>query len=81
MRLAVARAIIIESARSWRLDKLKQSHKIDVVVALSLAALAAVRTGGELAYDLDLDWITGPNDPEIGAVGWREKREFAMQAA
>ena len=81
MRLAVARAIIIESARSWGLDKLKQSHKIDLVVALSLAALAAVRTGGKLAYDLDLDWITGPNDPEIGAVGWREKREFAMQAA
>jgi hypothetical protein len=31
---------IVESARGWRLDKLKQSHKIDVVVALSLAALA-----------------------------------------
>jgi phage terminase large subunit-like protein len=79
MRLAVARAIIVESARGWRLDKLKQSHKIDVVVALSMAALAAVRTGGRLAYDLDLDWIAGPDDPEIGAIGWHEKREYAMQ--
>ena len=43
MRLAISRAIIVESARGWRLDKLKQQHKIDVVVALSMAALAAVR--------------------------------------
>jgi hypothetical protein len=40
-RLAVSRAIIVESSRGWRLDKLKQSHKIDVVVALSMSALAA----------------------------------------
>ena len=59
MRLAISHAIIVESARGWRLDKLKQQHKIDVVVALSLAALAAVRTGGTLAYDLDTDWICG----------------------
>ena len=34
MRLAVQRAIITESSRGWRLDKLKQHHQIDVVVAL-----------------------------------------------
>jgi phage terminase large subunit-like protein len=62
MRLAVARAVIVESARGWRLDKLKQSHKIDVVVALSLAALAAVRLGGTLHYNLNLDWIDGGED-------------------
>ena len=49
MRLAISRAIIVESARGWRLDKLKQQHKIDVVVALSMAALAAVRDGGKVA--------------------------------
>ena len=38
MRLAISRAIIVESARGWRLDKMKQQHKIDVVVALSMAA-------------------------------------------
>ena len=46
------RAIIVESSRGWRLDKLKQQHKIDVIVALSMAALAAVRGAGEFTYDL-----------------------------
>jgi phage terminase large subunit-like protein len=81
MRLAVSRAIIVESARGWRLDKLKQQHKIDVVVALSLAALAAVRTGGTLAYDLDTDWISGPdNDAPIhGAVSMSERAYWARK--
>ena len=52
MRLSVSRAVIVESSRGWRLDKLKQAHKIDVVVALSMAALAAVRGQSEPSYDL-----------------------------
>ena len=52
MRLAISRAIITESSRGWKLDKLKQSHKIDVVVALSMACLAAVRGQGKPGYDL-----------------------------
>jgi hypothetical protein len=52
MRLAVSRAIVHESSRGWRLDKLKQQHKIDVVVALSMAALAAVRGQAESDYDI-----------------------------
>jgi phage terminase large subunit-like protein len=52
MRLAISRAIIVESSRGWRLDKLKQAHKIDVVVALSMAALAAVRGQSESNYCL-----------------------------
>jgi len=52
MRLAVSRAIIVESSRGWRLDKLKQHHKVDVVVALSMACLAAVRGQGKPGYDL-----------------------------
>ena len=51
MRQAITHAIIVESSRGWRLDKLKQQHKIDVVVALSLAALAAVRADGKSRYD------------------------------
>jgi hypothetical protein len=39
MRLAVSRAIVTESSRGWKIDKLKQSHHIDVIVALSMAAL------------------------------------------
>ena len=54
MRLAVSRAVIVESSRGWRLDKLKQQHKIDVIVALGMACLAAVKGQDEPHYDLDL---------------------------
>ena len=57
MRQAVSRAIIVESSRGWRLDKLKQQHKIDVVVALSMACLAAVRGQDESYYPTDLAWV------------------------
>ncbi len=52
MRLAASRAVIVESSRGWRLDKLKQAHKIDVIVALSMACLAAVRGQDQPGYDL-----------------------------
>jgi phage terminase large subunit-like protein len=54
MRLAASRAILHESARGWRIDKLKQSHKIDVIVALSMACHAAVQAQGESYYDENL---------------------------
>jgi phage terminase large subunit-like protein len=57
MRLAISHAIIAESSRGWRLDKLKQQHKIDVIVALSMACLAAVRDGGKPHYDRSLSWV------------------------
>ena len=58
VRLAVQRAVAIESPRGWRIAKEKASHKIDVVVALAQAALGAVLSGagtlapGELAAEL-----------------------------
>jgi hypothetical protein len=42
MRLAVSRAVAVESPRGWKIDKSKQAHKIDVVVALAMACHAAV---------------------------------------
>lgn len=62
MRLAISRAIIVESARGWRLDKLKQAHKIDVVVALSMACLAAVRSGGKPSFDSSYAWAGSEDD-------------------
>jgi hypothetical protein len=59
LRLAVKRAVAIETARGWRISKDKASHKIDVVVALAQAALGAVRAGatvmapGQLAGELN----------------------------
>lgn len=43
IRTAVSRAIAVESGRGWRISKEKQSHRVDVVVSIGLAALAAVR--------------------------------------
>jgi hypothetical protein len=42
IRLAFQRAIVVESPRGLRIAKEKASHHIDVVVALSMAALGAV---------------------------------------
>ena len=44
LRLAVSRAVAIEGARGWRIAKEKASHRIDVVVALAMAAYAAVKS-------------------------------------
>jgi Phage Terminase len=45
LRLAVSRCVALETSRGWRIAKEKQSHKIDVVVALAMAALGAVQQG------------------------------------
>jgi phage terminase large subunit-like protein len=42
VRLAVSRAVAVETPRGWKITKQKTSHKIDVVVALAMAALGAV---------------------------------------
>ena len=57
LRLAVSRAVAIETSRGWRIGKEKQSHKIDVVVALALAALGAVRSQSESSYDQSMLWV------------------------
>jgi phage terminase large subunit-like protein len=45
MRLAISRAVAIETARGWRITKEKQSHKIDIVIALAMACQAALSRG------------------------------------
>ena len=45
VRLAVSCAVALETTRGWRIAKEKTSHKIDIVVALSMAAYAAVSNG------------------------------------
>jgi phage terminase large subunit-like protein len=45
MRVSVSRAVALETSRGWRIAKEKTSHKIDVVVALGMAAKAAVERG------------------------------------
>jgi DNA replication protein DnaC len=45
MRFAVSRAVALETPRGWKITKEKTSHKIDVVVALAMAALGCVQEG------------------------------------
>jgi hypothetical protein len=45
IRLAMNRAIAIETPRGFRIAKEKTSHKIDVVVALAMASVACVEQG------------------------------------
>ena len=76
MRLAISRAVIVESARGWRLDKLKQQHKIDIVVALSMACLAAIQGQGESSYDSSLAWVGSPDsDADAAAAAARAFQE------
>jgi phage terminase large subunit-like protein len=65
MRLAASRAVAIESPRGWRIAKEKQSHKIDVIVALGMAAHAAV-TVCEATPPRFGVWTTRPLQNQFG---------------
>jgi hypothetical protein len=74
IRLAMSRAVAIESNRGWRIAKLQQSHKIDVVVAIAQAALVATQEGIN-AYDTEYrafadDAVDQPDGPTL----WRLQR-------
>jgi phage terminase large subunit-like protein len=62
MRRSISQAVAIETARGWRIAKDKTSHKIDVVVALAQACLAAVRAQREGYVDTEMQWVSGPID-------------------
>jgi phage terminase large subunit-like protein len=62
MRLAVSRAIALETGRGWRIAKEKQAHKIDIVVALAMACYAAVKAQSEPFFDQSWSWVSGPPD-------------------
>ena len=51
IRLAISRAVALETSRGWRIAKEKVSHKIDVVVALAFSALSAVRAEHGETYE------------------------------
>ena len=75
-RLAVSRAIAVESPRGWRIDKAKQSHKIDIVIALAMACYAAVQGQNETTFLTDYSlWVDDSlKDPEAAARSWAVSR-------
>ena len=54
IRTAISRAIAQENTRGWKIAKDKTSSRIDIVVALAMAALGAVQKGG-----LGHVWVNG----------------------
>jgi hypothetical protein len=81
IRLAVSRAVAIEGQRGWRIGKSQQSHKIDVVVALAMSALASTRAQGNF-YDAQYrGWQDDPlpeGDYE-NLAEWRNIRMFGPE--
>jgi hypothetical protein len=81
IRLAISRAVAFEGPRGWRIGKDKQTHRIDIVVALGMASLAAVkRDAGPTIYPL-ATWLAafgdGTNAPffdQDGSRDWRDRR-------
>jgi phage terminase large subunit-like protein len=63
MRLAISRAVAVESSRGWKISKDKQTHKIDVVVALAMACHAAVTCTDARPY-YNLDALAGVSDDD-----------------
>jgi phage terminase large subunit-like protein len=49
MRLAISRAVAVETPRGWRISKQTASHKVDVVVALAMACYAAIQAQADPA--------------------------------
>ena len=62
IRLAISRAVAIETPRGWRITKDKQSHKIDVVTALAMAAYATVKGQSEPFFDSSFRWVSDDDD-------------------
>ena len=65
LRLAVSRTIALETPRGLRLAKEKTTHKIDVVVALAMAALRAIEQG---SFEQKLVWPEFI--PKVGGDSW-----------
>jgi phage terminase large subunit-like protein len=80
LRLAMSRAVAVETPRGWRISKTTQSHKIDVVVALAMACYAAVKSQSETPRALPFEqWVDDDlqNSPERAAAAYQAQRLHA----
>jgi phage terminase large subunit-like protein len=46
LRNAIAKTVIVESSRGFRLGKAVKSHRVDIIIALAMALIAATAEGG-----------------------------------
>jgi phage terminase large subunit-like protein len=81
LRLAVSRAVAIETSRGWRIGKEKQSHMIDLVVALAMACHAAVDSQHETPFDSSFSWVDTDRDEPEAKPKTAAQQEREAQAA
>jgi hypothetical protein len=82
MRLAVSRCVVAESSRGLRLAKEKQSHRIDIIVALSMACHAAVQGQNVSLYDPTMAaWQPDFIDKDVAADEAAREPTAAQQAS
>jgi phage terminase large subunit-like protein len=75
LRLAVSRCIAVETSRGWRIAKEKAAHKIDVVVALAMAAFSAMRRRRDEEVPIVMPFFHGvprniPGQNQGVGTGW-----------
>jgi hypothetical protein len=83
MRLAVSRAVALDTPRGWRIAKEKQSHKIDVVVALAMACFGCVQGQHDLPpFDHTYSFVDTDRDvpTEPGRSAEQQKRDADKEA-
>jgi hypothetical protein len=76
MRLAASRAVAVETARGFRIDKAKALHKIDVIVALALACHGAVLGAAVPYFDSS---YSGFNDDTDDTPANRTSSNYATE--
>jgi phage terminase large subunit-like protein len=69
IKLALNRAVAKETPCGWKITKEKISHKIDVVIAMAMAALAAVEHGQHTPRLVTSEWIGVHTAPRTGFTG------------
>jgi phage terminase large subunit-like protein len=75
IRTAIARSIAVEGARGWKISKERQSHRIDITIALGMAALAAIRSMSEpVPYIRDYSRWVGDMSDEGSRRSWQMMR-------
>ena len=69
IRLAISRAVAVECSRGWKISKEKQPHKIDIVVALAMACLAATEAP-KSTYNPFAVWVRGSEPLRSSSVDY-----------
>jgi phage terminase large subunit-like protein len=74
LRNAIAKTVIVESSRGFRLGKAVKSHRVDIVIALAMALIAATAEGGP---PVKFEWHSGREwlERQHGGIGHKPSND------